>query len=125
MYPLSALFQSIHKLVSLSNTLHHTPQRDMTTFANEGRGPKRRKTYWWIAILLVIALGVGLVLFFSVPVFFSPGGGIGEPTSMEEEEEEEEAAAATGTTAEELQAEIFPNDQDHAKKSLVGDQFED
>jgi hypothetical protein len=49
---------------------------------------------------VAIASGVRLVLFFSVPVFFSPGGGIGAPTSTEE-------AAATGTTAEDLQTEIF------------------
>lgn len=74
----------------------------MTTSANEGRGPRRRKkTYWWIVIVVAIALGVGLVLFFSVPVFFSPGGGIGEPTSIEEE------AAEIETTAKELQTEIL------------------
>jgi hypothetical protein len=62
-------------------------------------------------IVVAIASGVGLVLFFSVPVFFSPGGGIGEPISLEEEQE----AAATGTTAEELRTEIFTNDHDYAK----------
>ncbi len=72
----------------------------MTTSANEGRGPRKRKTYWWIVVVVAIASGVGLVLFFSVPVFFSPGGGIGEPTSIEE-------AAATGTTAEDLQTKIY------------------
>jgi hypothetical protein len=54
--------------------------------ANEGRGPRRqKKAYWWILIVAAIASGVGLVLFFSVPIFFSPGGGIGAPTSIEEE----------------------------------------
>jgi hypothetical protein len=91
----------------------------MTTSANDGRGPRRRKkTYWWILIVVAIASGVGVVLFFSLPVFFSPGGGIGEPTSIKE-------AAGTETTSEDQQSEIFTNDQDHAKKSLVGDPFED
>jgi hypothetical protein len=87
----------------------------MTTSANDGRGPRRRKkTYWWILIVVAIASGVGLVLFFSVPVFFSPGGGIGEPISIEEKRE----AAVTGTTPEERQTEMFTNDQDHGKKFL-------
>lgn len=77
-------------------------QPDMTsTSANEGRGPRRRKTYWWIVIVVAIASGVALVLFFSLPVFFSPGGGIGEPANTIEEE------AATGTSAEELQTNVL------------------
>jgi hypothetical protein len=56
----------------------------MTTSANEGRGPRRLKAYWWIVIVVAIASGVGLVLFFSVPIFLSPGGGIGEPINTEE-----------------------------------------
>lgn len=80
--------------------MHHPPKQDMaTTSGNEGRGPGRRKTYWWMVIVVAIATGVGLVLFFSLPVFFSPGGGIGEPINTIEEE--------TGTAAGELQTEIF------------------
>lgn len=55
------------------------------TPANEGRGPTRqKKTYWWMGIVAAIASGVGLVLYFSIPIFFSPGGGIGEPANLEE-----------------------------------------
>jgi hypothetical protein len=54
-------------------------------------------------IVVAIASGVGLVLFFSLPVFFSPGGGIGEPTNTLEEE----AATTTGTTEEELQTNVL------------------
>lgn len=79
-------------------------QQDMTsTSANEGRGPRRRKTYWWIVIVVAIASGVGLVLFFSLPVFFSPGGGIGEPTNTIEEA----ATITTGITEEELQTNVL------------------
>jgi hypothetical protein len=54
---------------------------------NEGRGPRRqKKTYWWIVIVVSIASGVGLILYFSVPIFFSPGGGIGSPTNIQEEQ---------------------------------------
>ncbi len=53
------------------------------TSGKEGRGPRRqKKTYWWIVIVVSIASGVGLILYFSIPVFFSPGGGIGAPTNM-------------------------------------------
>ncbi len=58
------------------------------TSENEGRGPKRQKeTYWWIVIVVSIASGVGLILYFSIPVFFSPGGGIGAPTNIQEEQQ--------------------------------------
>ncbi len=71
---------------------------------NEGRGPRRQKTYWWIVIVVAIASGVGLVLFFSVPIFLSPGGGIGAPTSKEEVE----PSAATRTAAgEDLDINMF------------------
>ena len=57
------------------------------TSGNEGRGPRRqKKTYWWIVIVVSIASGVGLILYFSIPVFFSPGGGIGAPTNLQEEQ---------------------------------------
>lgn len=57
------------------------------TSGNEGRGPRRqKKTYWWIVIVVSIASGVGLILYFSVPIFFSPGGGIGVPTNIQEEQ---------------------------------------
>ncbi|HEX2169387.1 MAG TPA: hypothetical protein VHF65_03735 [Nitrososphaera sp.] len=37
---------------------------------NEGRGPTRqKKTYWWIVIVVSIVAGVGLVLYFSIPIF--------------------------------------------------------
>ena len=59
------------------------------TSGNEGRGPiRQKKTYWWIVIVVSIASGVGLVLYFSIPIFFSPGGGIGAPTNLEEEQQE-------------------------------------
>jgi hypothetical protein len=64
---------------------------------NEGRGPRRqKKTYWWIVIVAAIAAGVGLVLYFSIPILFSPGGGIGAPTN---EEQEEQPQIVTGTAA--------------------------
>ena len=57
------------------------------TSGNEGRGPRRqKKTYWWIVIVVSIASGVGLILYFSVPIFFSPGGGIGVPTNIQKEQ---------------------------------------
>jgi hypothetical protein len=57
------------------------------TSGNEGRGPRRQKTtYWWIVIVVSIASGVGLILYFSVPIFYSPGGGIGAPTNIQEEQ---------------------------------------
>jgi hypothetical protein len=37
-------------------------------------------------IVVSIASGVGLILYFSVPIFFSPGGGIGAPTNIQEEQ---------------------------------------
>jgi hypothetical protein len=59
------------------------------TSGNEGRGPRRqKKTYWWIVIVVSIASGVGLILYFSIPVFFSPGGGIGAPTNIQEEQQQ-------------------------------------
>ena len=58
------------------------------TSGNEDRGPiRQKKTYWWIVIVVAIASGVGLVLYFSIPIFLSPGGGIGAPTSLEEEQQ--------------------------------------
>ena len=58
------------------------------TFGNEGRGPiRQKKRYWWIVIVISIASGVGLILYFSIPVFFSPGGGIGAPTNKQEEQQ--------------------------------------
>ena len=58
------------------------------TSGNEGRGPRRqKKRYWWIVIVISIASGVGLILYFSIPVFFSPGGGIGAPTNIQQEEQ--------------------------------------
>ena len=57
------------------------------TSGNEGRGPRRqKKTYWWIVIVVSIASGVGLILYLSVPIFFSPSGGIGAPTNVQEEQ---------------------------------------
>jgi hypothetical protein len=47
----------------------------------------KEDVYWWILIVVAIASGVGLVLFFSIPIFFSPGGGIGVPTTLEEEQQ--------------------------------------
>jgi len=65
---------------------------------NEGRGPTRqKKTYWWILIVVSIVAGVGLVLYFSIPIFFSPGGGIGAPTNIEEQ-----PPTVRGTSAGEL-----------------------
>jgi hypothetical protein len=67
---------------------------------NEGRGPTRqKKTYWWIVIVVSIVAGVGLVLYFSIPIFFSPGGGIGAPTNIEAEQQ---PPTARGTSAGEL-----------------------
>ena len=60
---------------------------DADASGNEGRGPKRqKKTYWWIVIVVSIASGVGLILYFSVPIFFSPGGGTGAPTNIQQEQ---------------------------------------
>ena len=57
------------------------------TSGNDGRGPiRQKKTYWWIVIVVSIASGVGLILYFSVPIFFSPGGGIGAPANIQEEQ---------------------------------------
>jgi hypothetical protein len=68
------------------------------TLGNEGRGPRRqKKTYRWIVIIVAIAAGVGLVLYFSIPIFFSPGGGMGAPTN--EEQEEEQPLTVTGAAA--------------------------
>lgn len=62
---------------------------DADISGNEGRGPRRqKKTYWWIVIVVSIASGVGLILYFSIPVFFSPGGGIGAPTNIQEEQQQ-------------------------------------
>ncbi len=59
----------------------------VNTSGNEGRGPrKQKKMYWWIVIVVSIASGVGLILYFSVPIFFSPGSGIGAPTNIQEEQ---------------------------------------
>jgi hypothetical protein len=41
-------------------------------------------------IVVAITSGVGLVIYFSIPIFLSPGGGIGAPTSLEEEEQEQQ-----------------------------------
>jgi hypothetical protein len=38
-------------------------------------------------IVVSIASGVGLILYFSIPVFFSPSGGIGAPTNIQEEQQ--------------------------------------
>ena len=63
---------------------------DADISGNEGRGPRRqKKTYWWIVIVVSIASGVGLILYFSIPVFFSPGGGIGAPTNIQEEQQQQ------------------------------------
>ena len=70
------------------------------TSTNEGRGPRvQKKTYWWILVVAAIASGVGLVLYFSIPIFLSPGGGIGAPTNMEEEEEEQQQPPTVRETA--------------------------
>ncbi len=67
------------------------------TLGNEGRGPRRqKKMYWWIVIVVAIAAGVGLVLYFSIPILFSPGGGIGAPT---DEDQEEQLATGGGKAA--------------------------
>lgn len=52
-------------------------------------------------MVVAIASGVGLVLFFSVPIFFSQGDGIGAPTSIEGE------PSARGTVAGELDTDVF------------------
>ena len=39
--------------------------------------------------MVSIASGVGLILYFSIPVFFSPGGGIGAPTNIQEEQQQQ------------------------------------
>jgi hypothetical protein len=39
-----------------------------------------------MVIIIAIAAGVGLVLYFSIPIFFSPGGGIGAPKNEGQEE---------------------------------------
>ncbi len=60
---------------------------DADISGNGGRGTARqKKTYWWIVILVSIVAGVGLVLYFSIPIFFSPGGGIGAPTNIERQQ---------------------------------------
>ena len=41
-----------------------------------------------VVIAVGIAAGVGLVLYFSIPIFFSPGCGIGAPTNIQEEEQQ-------------------------------------
>jgi hypothetical protein len=70
------------------------------TRANEGRGPTRqKKTYWWMVIAVAIASGVGLVLYFSIPIFFSPGGGIGEPTNLEQQQQQQQQPSTVGGTA--------------------------
>ena len=75
------------------------------TLGSEGRGPRRqKKTYWWILIVVAIAVGVGLVLYFSIPIFFSPGGGIGAPTN---EDQEEQPATAGGTAAGHLDNDVL------------------
>jgi hypothetical protein len=67
---------------------------------NEGRGPiRQKKTYWWIVIVVSIASGVGLILYFSVPIFFSPGGGIGAPTNIQEEQQQPIRATEEGDLA--------------------------
>ena len=69
-------------------------EMDADISGNEGRGPTRqKKTYWWIVIIVAVAAGVGLVLYFSIPIFFSPGGGIGEPTSFMKEELQKQPGA--------------------------------
>jgi hypothetical protein len=51
-------------------------------------------------IVVAIASGVGLVLYFSIPIFFSPGSGIGEPANLEEEQRQPPTVG--GTEAAEL-----------------------
>ncbi len=73
---------------------------DADISGNEGRGPrKQRKTYWWILIVIAIAAGVGLVLYFSIPILFSTGSGIGTPTNMEEEQPPTVRGTAEGDLA--------------------------
>ena len=77
---------------------------DADISGNEGRGPTRqKKTYWWIVIVVSIVTGVGLVPYFSIPIFISPGSGIGAPTNIEEGEQQ--PPMVRGTSAGEL-----PND---------------
>ncbi|MDQ3966963.1 MAG: hypothetical protein M3275_01040 [Thermoproteota archaeon] len=89
----------------------------MADYANQGRGSRRRKRYWWIVIGVAIAAGVGVTLFFSVPIFRSPGGGIGEPTNIQEEQ--------AGATVEDQQPGEIDEGPGLGDRPLVGDQFED
>ncbi len=50
----------------------------MADSANQGRGSRRQNRYWLVVIGVAIAVGVGITLFFAVPIFRSPGGRIGE-----------------------------------------------
>lgn len=85
------------------------------TSTNEGRGPRvQKKTYWWILVVAAIASGVGLVLYFSIPIFLSPGGGIGAPTNMEEEEEQQQRPTVRETAAGELSIDILVNNDGSA-----------
>ena len=85
------------------------------TSTNEGRGPRgQKKTYWWILVVAAIASGVGLVLYFSIPIFLSPGGGIGAPTNMEEEEEQQQPPTVRETAAGDLSFDKLVNNDGSA-----------
>ena len=84
------------------------------TSTNEGRGPRgQKKTYWWILVVAAIASGVGLVLYFSIPIFLSPGGGIGAPTNVEEEEQQQPPTVRE-TAAGDLSIDILVNNDGSA-----------
>lgn len=53
---------------------------------NQGRGPppRPRYKYWRIIIVVAIAAIAGAVLYLSIPIFFSPGSGMGEPIGTAE-----------------------------------------
>lgn len=81
---------------------------DANTSGNEGRGPIRgKKTHWWIVIVIAIAAGVALVLYFSIPIFLSPGGGIGTPTNTEEQQQQPPPLTVRGTAAGKLSNDLL------------------
>ena len=85
------------------------------TSTNEGRGPrgqKRRIGGYWLQQQQ--QSGVGLVLYFSIPIFLSPGGGIGAPTNMEEEEEQQQPPTVRETAAGDLSFDKLVNNDGSA-----------
>ena len=53
---------------------------------NQGQGPlpRLRYRYWRIIIVAAIAAIAGIVLYLSIPIFLSPGSGMGEPIGAAE-----------------------------------------